>query len=436
MNEQPKECYSLLQLQQLLQDLIAACPMSRNVWITAELSDVRESGPHCYMELLQKDPQTGATIAKARATIWGNVWRGIKYPFQRATGQPFASGLKVMVRVSASYHPLYGMNLNITEVNPSFTLGERERLRREILMRLKDEGIIDINKEMELPRPCLRIAVVSSRGAAGYGDFMNQLLNNGRRLKFSVRLFDAVMQGAQVSDSVIAALDSIAQEQENWDCVCIIRGGGASTDLDGFDDYRLAANVAQFPLPIIVGIGHERDTTVLDYICACRVKTPTAAAELLVGLACEELEALRSLGASLLQTATDIIGGSRQQLAYISGQLPTAPLRALQNAERRLDNAVMNLSRTADNGLMPLRARLDRIADALKSSSANRLALAIQSLNASDSLLKALSPQAVLSRGFSITRIDGKAVTDAASVAPGAVITTTLASGTLTSTVS
>ncbi|MDE6145128.1 MAG: exodeoxyribonuclease VII large subunit, partial [Muribaculaceae bacterium] len=259
---------------------------------------------------------------------------------------------------------------------------------------------------------------------------------NGRRLKFSVRLFDAVMQGAQVSDSVIAALDSIAQEQENWDCVCIIRGGGASTDLDGFDDYRLAANVAQFPLPIIVGIGHERDTTVLDYICACRVKTPTAAAELLVGLACEELEALRSLGASLLQTATDIIGGSRQQLAYISGQLPTAPLRALQNAERRLDNAVMNLSRTADNGLMPLRARLDRIADALKSSSANRLTLAIQSLNASDSLLKALSPQAVLSRGFSITRIDGKAVTDAASVALGAVITTTLASGTLTSTVS
>lgn len=435
MSEAATEYYSLLQLQQLLQDLIAACPMSRNVWITAELSDVRESGPHCYMELLQKDPQTGATVAKARATIWGNVWRGIKYSFQRATGQPFASGLKVMVRVSASYHPLYGMNLNITEVNPSFTLGERERLRREILERLAREGIADMNRELELPRPCLRIAVISSGTAAGYGDFMNQLNGNGRNLRFHTRLFNAVMQGAQVADSVIEALETIAAEQDSWDCVCIIRGGGASTDLDGFDDYRLAANVAQFPLPIIVGIGHERDTTVLDYICAQRVKTPTAAAELLVGLACEELETLRSLGAALLQTATDIIGGSRQQLAYISGQLPTAPLRALQNAERRLDTAAMNLSRTAENGLLPLRARLDRYADALQSATKNRLILAAQSLLASESLLKALSPQAVLSRGFSITRLDGRAVTDATALPPGSVITTTLASGTLTSTV-
>lgn len=435
MSEPVTEYYSLLQLQQLLQDLIAACPMSRNVWITAELSDVRESGPHCYMELLQKDPQTGATVAKARATIWGNVWRALKHSFYRATGQPFASGLKVMVRVSASYHPLYGMNLNITEVNPSFTLGERERLRREILERLAREGIADINKEMELPRPCLRIAVISSGTAAGYGDFMNQLNSNGRNLRFRTKLFNAVMQGAQVADSVIEALETIAAEQDRWDCVCIIRGGGASTDLDGFDDYRLATNVAQFPLPIIVGIGHERDTTVLDYICAQRVKTPTAAAELLVGLACGELDELRNLGAALLQTATDILSGSRQQLAYISGQLPTAPLRALQNAARRLDNDTLRLGRAAETALMPARSRLDRYADALLSATKNRLTLAAQSLRASDSLLKALSPQAVLSRGFSITRIDGHAVTDAAAVAPGAVITTTLASGTLTSTV-
>ena len=435
MSDAVTEYYSLLQLQQLLQDLIAACPMSRNVWITAELSDVRESGPHCYMELLQKDPQTGATVAKARATIWGNVWRGLKHSFLRATGQDFASGLKVMVCVSASYHPLYGMNLNITDVNPSFTLGERERLRREILDRLAREGIADLNKEIDLPRPCLRIAVISSENAAGYGDFMNQLNSNGRNLRFHTRLFDAVMQGSQVADSVIEALEIIASEQDRWDCVCIIRGGGASTDLDGFDNYRLAANVAQFPLPIIVGIGHERDTTVLDYICARRVKTPTAAAELLVGLACDELDELRNLGAALLRTATDILSGSRQQLAYISGQLPAASIRAVQNAARQLDNDTLRLGRAAETALIPARGRLDRYADTLQSASKNRLTLASQSLRASDSLLRALSPQAVLSRGFSITRINGHAVTDAASIAPGSVITTTLASGTLTSTV-
>lgn len=431
--EQPREYYSLLQLQQLLQDLVAACPMSRNVWITAELSDVRESGPHCYMELIQKDPSTGATVAKARATIWGNVWRTEKMRFLRETGSQFASGLKVMVQVSAAYHPLYGMNLNITRINTSFTLGERERKRREILLRLKAEGILEMNKEQELPRPCLRIAIISSAGAAGYGDFMNQLLSNGRRIKFRPGLFQAVMQGAQVSDSVIAALEQIAAEQDQWDCVCIIRGGGASTDLDGFDDYRLAANVAQFPLPVIVGIGHERDTTVLDYIAAERVKTPTAAAELLVGLACAELDNLRTIGADLLQSASDILSGSRQQLAYISGQLPTAPLRAVQSAERRLDSAAHNLNRIAENGLAPLRGRLDRLGDALVSLTGNRLTLAAQKLNASESLLKALSPQAVLARGFSITRVDGHAITSADEVPSGTVITTQLANGTITS---
>lgn len=427
--------YSLLQLQQLLQELIAACPMSKNVWITAELSDVRESGPHCYMELLEKDPRTGATIAKARATIWGNVWRPLKMNFQRATGQAFASGLKVMVRVTAAYHPLYGMNLNITDVNPAFTLGERERLRREILERLKQDGIYDLNREMELPRPCLRIAVISAAGAAGYGDFMNQLQTNGRNIRFQVKLFNAVMQGAQVSDSVIGRLEEIAADAGAWDCVCIIRGGGSSTDLDGFDDYRLASNVAQFPLPIIVGIGHERDTTVLDYICAKRVKTPTAAAELLISLAAEELELLRSLGAGFLQAVTDILSGSRQQLAYISGQLPTLPLRALQSAERRLENTALNLRRVAENGLMPMRGRLDRYADALKSASGNRLQLASQKLQGAASLLKALSPQAVLARGFSITRINGVAVTDASQAKPGDTVTTTLARGEISSTV-
>ncbi len=421
--------YSLLDLQTLLRDLVAACPMSRNVWIVAELSDVRESGGHCYMELLQKDADSGQTVAKARATIWANVWRKIRADFLNQTGQMFASGLKVMVCVTAGYHPVYGMNLNITAVNTRYTLGERERKRREILERLKREGVIDDNRHLEFPRPTQRVAVISSPTAAGYGDFMNQLLRNQRRLKFEVGLFPAVVQGAQTAASVIAQLDAIAAEQDRWDCVCIIRGGGAATDLDGFDDYELAANVAQFPLPVIVGIGHERDTTVLDNIACQRVKTPTAAAEFLVGRAQQELDYLLAIGGSLLQSVTDTIGGARQQLAYISGALPTAPLAAVERAGRRLDNLTGALSRISATRLQPLQSRLDRLDEALRAAAVNAMRHASTRLQGYGALIEALSPKATLRRGFSITRLNGVAVTDASAIAPGAILETELAEG-------
>ena len=430
----PKEYYSLLQLQELLRDLIGACPMSKNVWIVAELSDVRESGGHCYMELLQKDQSTGATVAKARATIWANAWRRIRSEFLTKTGRQFASGMKVMVCVTAGYHPLYGMNLNITAVNYQFTMGERERLRREILERLAREGVADLNRQLELPRPVQRIAVISSPTAAGFGDFMNQLLRNPRGLRFSVELFPAVVQGPQTARSVIEQLDAIARRSGEFDCVCIIRGGGAATDLDGFDDYELAANVAQFPLPIIVGIGHERDTTVLDYLACRRVKTPTAAAELLVALEQRELDTLLALGGALLQLTTDAIAGARQQLAFISGSLPTAPLGAVERASRRLDNQAAALSRISATRIMPLQSRLDRLADAISSAATNSIARADARLKANAALIDALSPKATLARGLSITRVNGAAVTSAAAIAPGTIIETELADGTLTST--
>lgn len=431
----PTQYYSLLQLQELLRDLISACPMSQNVWIVAELSDVKESGGHCYMELIQKDASTGQNVAKARATIWANVWRKIRAEFVQATGQQFATGLKVMVRVTAGYHPLYGMNLNITAVNTSFTLGERERRRREILAKLKSEGVYDLNQQLEFPRPCQRIAVITSATAAGYGDFRNQLLLNEKKLRFDVKLFGAVMQGPQTAQSVISQLEIIAAEQEQWDCVCIIRGGGASTDLDGFDDYALAANVAQFPLPIIVGIGHERDTTVLDYIACQRVKTPTAAAEFLISLGDRELGELYTLASSLLQIVNESISGARQQLAYISGHLPMAPVNALHRAEKRLDAATLSLSRISAMRLQPLRANLDRMADAITNAATNALNRASMKLDSRAALIEALSPKATLKRGFSITRIDGKAVTSSTQISSGNVITTELFEGTVSSTV-
>lgn len=428
------EYYSLLQLQELLRDLVAACPMSQNVWIVAELSDVRENGGHCYMELLQKDPATGQTLAKARGTIWANLWRRLRADFMQQTGQMFASGMKVMVRVTAGYHPLYGMNLNITAINSSFTMGERERKRREILERLKRDGVIDCNRQLSFPRPTQRIAVISSATAAGYSDFMNQLLRNPRGLRFSVGLFPAIVQGAQTARSVIGQLDAIAARIDDWDCVCIIRGGGATTDLDGFDDYELALNVAQFPLPVIVGIGHERDTTVLDYIACQRVKTPTAAAEFLVDLARRELDRLLDIGGALLQNVTDAIGGARQQLAYISGILPTAPLAAVERADRRLDNLTGALSRISTTRLQPLQAHLDRIAYALQSVAGNATRHAATKLDGYAALIEALSPKATLRRGFSITRMNGAAITDVSHITPGTALETELANGVITST--
>ena len=426
--------YSLLQLQELLRDLINACPMSRDVWIVAELSDVAERGGHCYMDLLQKDPSTGASVARARATIWSNVWRRLKVDFFQSTGQQFASGLQVMVRVTAGYHPVYGMSLNITAVNPNFTLGERERRRREILERLKREGIMTMNREIGFPRPCLRVAVISAAGAAGYGDFKDQLILNERRVRFHVGLFPAVMQGQQVPASITEALERIAEEQDQWDCVCIIRGGGASTDLDGFDNYQLAANVAQFPLPVIVGIGHERDITVLDYVAGQRVKTPTAAAEFLLDMAYGELDGLRDMATRLAQAVSEQLGGAKQQLAYISGQLPTAPLQAIQRAELRLTRATSALSHISANRIQPMGARLDRMADALRTAALNSIERQRIILKSKEELLNALSPQAVLSRGYSITRLNGKALTDAAELKPGDVLTTTLFKGEITST--
>lgn len=433
MEQDSRQYSTLLQLQKELCDLISDYPGARSRWIVAELSDVAERGGHCYMSLIQKDPSTGETLANARATIWRNVWANIRMQFLQATGQPFATGLVVMVCVNANYHPVYGMSLNIVAVNPSFTMGERERRRREILQRLKTDGVYDMNRSLEFPRPTRRIAVISAASAAGYGDFCKQLVLNPYRLRFDVKLFPATVQGAQTAASVIASLERIAAEADRWDCVCIIRGGGASTDLDGFDDYSLAANVAQFPLPVIVGIGHERDTTVLDYIAAQRVKTPTAAAEFLVSRGASELAFLQSTGAALLQTATDIIGGARQQLAYISGRLPVAPVNALARAEKRLDAVALSLSHIAAQRLQPMGARLDRYADALRSITANRIAQAETRLRGYSQLSAALAPAATLSRGFSITRVNGKAIVNAADVAPGSQIETELAAGTIIS---
>ncbi len=420
-----------LTLSQLNQRVLGALavPSLQNVWVVGELSDVRQSGGHCYMELLEKDSAGGSVMARMRGIIWASAFSRIAAMFYAATGQRFSTGLKVMVRGSVNYHPSYGMSFVINAVDASYTMGEAERLRREILERLQREGVIGLNKELEWNVPALRVAVISAEGAAGYGDFMNQLKNNKSGLRFTTRLFPAVMQGERTVMSVISALEEIALNDGDWDCVVLIRGGGATSELSVFDNYQLASNIAQFPLPVIVGIGHERDVTVLDYVANLRVKTPTAAAEFLIKMGEEVLERLRRIGEDLAASALARLSGCREQLAYIEGVLPALPLNALVRARSRTEMLETELGSVAGRRIAPSRMRLDSLKDALAVAGVHRLEMAHRRMDGVEQLLHALSPQATLERGYSLVSFGGSVVRSVSELAPGDEFVVNMADG-------
>ena len=413
---------------------VNGAPGLAGIWVVAETSDVRRSG-HCYLELVKKHPVTGDPVARLRGTIWRGTFAQIDMKFSEATGQRLESGMKVMVRVTASFHPAYGLSANITDIDPSYTLGDLMRRRLEIINRLRAEGIINLNREMEWADVPLRVAVVSAPGAAGYGDFIHQLYTSPSRLDFRVRLFPALMQGAGAPDAIIAALEAIASEEDEWDCVVIIRGGGATSDLAAFDNYDLASNIAQFPLPVIIGIGHERDVTVLDYVANMRVKTPTAAAEWLIARGEEALGELDRLAQEVYRIASDVLAGSREQLARIAAVLPHLPATALGNARARIDRLSLALGDTVSSKLRPEASRLDVIAERLVSAPSVVIERQRAVLDRLEGLVKVLSPQATLARGYSITRVGGHAVTSATSLTPGTIVETILSDGVVRSTV-
>lgn len=382
------------------------------VWVRAELSDVRvNANGHCYVEFVEKDPQGRSLVAKARGTVWANVYRLLKACFEQETGQPFAAGIKVLVCVSVEFHELYGYSLSVRDIDPSYTLGDMARRRREILKQLEEEGVLTMNKELPLPLLPQRVAVISSPTAAGYGDFCNQLLRNPYGFAFCTKLFPAVMQGNQVESSVMAALDRIYAQCDRWDVVVIIRGGGAVSDLSGFDTYLLAASCAQFPLPILTGIGHERDDTVIDSVAHTRVKTPTAAAEFLIGRAREAAETMEALRGRLETAATARLRDERQRMERLSGKLPSLfSLRKLHEEHR------LALWRQRMN-----QACLARLADER------------HKLQLLEKEVEHASPERLLKRGYSITLRGGKAVTDASALREGDEIETRLAKGSITS---
>lgn len=405
------ETLSLLELNALVRRSLEQC-LPDEYWVQAELSDVRtNSTGHCYLEFIQKDPRSNSLIAKARGTIWANVYRLLKPYFEEATGQAFVSGIKVLVQVSVSFHELYGYSLTVQDIDPTYTLGDMARRRREILKQLEEDGVLTLNKELEMPALPQRIAVISSPTAAGYGDFCHQLKNNSRGFYFYTELFPALMQGDRVEESMLAALDAILNRQPEFDAVVIIRGGGATSDLSGFDTYLLAAACAQFPLPVITGIGHERDDTVLDSVAHTRVKTPTAAAEYLINcmnLAADELEVLAG---QLHDSVFSRLAEEHRKLNLYINRIPSAVLRCISDAKLSLLGARRDISQAVTTSLSHSRHRLDllqqRLADA--------------------------SPEKVLARGYSITLKDGKVVKDAALLSTGDELVTRLKSGTLIS---
>ena len=420
---------SLYELNSIVRDVISMS-MPDSYWVEAELSEAREGyGGHCYMELIQKDDRSNTPIAKAHASCWRNRWMLLKPQFERVTGQRIHAGMKVLLKVHAQFHENYGFSWIVDDIDPTYTMGDMARKRMEIIQTLKEEGVFDLQKELKLPMFCQRIAVISSATAAGYGDFCNQLADNGYGLQFTTALFAATMQGEGVEQSVISALNRINEEWEQWDCVVIIRGGGATSDLSGFDTLALAENVANFPLPIITGIGHERDESVLDMISFQRVKTPTAAAAFLVDHLTEVYARIEDAQEAIVNYVKRRLQVERMKFERLSTQIPTLFSLVKVRQSNRLDQLLNRLKVKAERIPADGLHRLEMLEARLKEPVARKLERELHRIDMLSQRAIAQDPERLLSRGYSITLKDGKSIKDASQLKAGDEIETRFAKG-------
>ncbi len=423
-----------LSLHELTQRIAAVVNSSfeEPVWIVAELSDVRvAANGHCYMTLIEKEPRRGTTLASVRGMIWANRWWLLRDSFEQQTGQSFASGLKVMIQVQVSMHELYGLSLNILDIDPTYTLGELARRRLEILKQLKEEGVIDMNRELPFPILPRRIAIISAEGAAGYGDFLKQLSQNTFGLKFYCHLFPATMQGQQTESSVIAALERIFEVQDFFDVVVIIRGGGATVDLASFDSYQLAFNVANFPIPVITGIGHDRDETVLDHVAHTSVKTPTAAAALLIDKMTEQLQNVLDLQEEIKDHVEQRMNDERQRLQRFGNAIRNTHVTLTQQIGR-LEMMGQKIQGSAHQRILRENNRLEMMSQTIRLQIGQHMQRDKDKLSFFEKTILMAQPDNILKRGFSITRLDGHAVKSASSVPQGSMLKIQTADGELT----
>lgn len=400
------ESLSLFELNEALKTSVKSL-FSDAVWVRAEISEIHENANgHCYLELVEKAAVSDAVVAKQKATVWASTYNMLKPYFESATGVTLTAGMKVLVACTVEFHEVYGLSLNVRDIDPSFTVGDMALRRAEIVRRLTEEGVADMNKQLPMPLVPQRIAVISSASAAGFGDFCDQLQGNRFGFRFYLHLFPATMQGAQTEQSVIAALDAINDHAELFDVVAIIRGGGATSDLSAFDSYDMALHCAEFPLPIISGIGHQRDDSIVDLVAHTRVKTPTAAAEFLI---------------DQVRAFDERIDEATQQLSDLSRGIVLCAGQMLQRQLPRLATARQIVAHESN----VLTALLFRFAKAAK----NTVSQAQNALFENEKSLELSDPKTLMQRGYALTVKNGKVVKSASELHRGDRLETHFADG-------
>ncbi len=405
------DALSLLELNMCIRGALSKA-FPETYWVRAEMSDVRvnASSGHCYLEFIEKNERTGQMLAKIRGSIWAKTFRMLKPYFELETGQIFTSGLTVLVKVSVEYHELYGLGLNVLDIDPTYTLGDMAKKRQEIIQQLQKEGVFTLNKELPFPRLPQRIAIITSSTAAGYEDFLNQLNQNREGYVFYTKLFPALMQGERTETSVISALDRIYSHQNLFDVVVIIRGGGATSDLNSFDSYLLAANCAQFPLPIITGIGHERDDTIIDLVAHTRMKTPTAVAEFLVSQIDKEAKDVEALRQNISDVVVDLLHRQNNYLQLVTARFPALVIERIEALRIRLQSIGVRLPSFAMNLLSHRQIFIEQSELRLRNNAVSSLAEEKRFIQLTEQYITMASPDYILRRGFCLAMKDGKIV--------------------------
>ena len=425
---------TLYELNSLVVELIDKV-MPSSYWVEAEIADARESKGHLYLELIEKDESTNIPIARASAKCWRSSWLMIGPHFERVAGVKLRAGLQIMIQVHAQFHAQYGFSWIIDDINPEYTMGSMARKRNEIIAQLKSEGVFDLQRELCLPLFAQRIAVISSASAAGYGDFCNQLQHNEYGFRFQMQLFQAFMQGEQVEQSIVAALNLISTKEDDFDCVVIIRGGGASADLSGFDTLVLAENVANFPLPVITGIGHERDESILDMVAHTRVKTPTAAAAFLIDHLAATLNRIEQAQISIQRMVEHRIQHEKLHLQQLSTHIPILFSMVKNRENARLDDYWHALLQRVMLHLQQSKMRVELLSNKVIPATTNKLMAEQHKLQLLEQRVDGVNPERMLRLGYSLTYKNGYVLRNVNEVKAGDEITTRLEGGIITSVV-
>jgi len=431
----PETGCTLLELNLRIKEALSFS-FSEPIWVRAEISELRENANgHCYLELIEKEGNSDGIIAKTKAMIWSFTYRMLKPYFESSTGQQLSAGIKILATCTIEYHELYGLSLSITDIDPTYTLGEMALRRQQIMQQLADDGIAYMNKELTMHVLPQRIAIISSETAAGYGDFVDQLTKNSFGYKFYHRIFPAIMQGDRAEKSLINALDQIYNALDRFDVVVIIRGGGATADLSCFDRYSLAVHCTQFPLPILTGIGHQRDETILDSVAHACLKTPTAVAEFLIGKMQEANYLLDNVVEGITEFVETLQENRHQQLENLTRKMPQLLIGRTADDKLSLSKAVFRLAQASNSSIAIKKQEISNLQQPLASITKRIITETTHVLAQKELQLTYTNPLSILQKGYTINYSKGKRVTSKKSLQAGDTLTTAFHDGTVESVV-